>query len=282
MDDINSKLKNLNDMVNKARKRQLSWREVWEEVRVTRTWLKETRFPTKSQKDEAIIRLHEFTEGLKRDREESLERQDKFKESSKNILADIVKELYWMEPRGFLDGLGDSIGGIAAGIGGGIAVIPLLPFFPHSALTSATASRESIGDGTTREELDRRNEAKNEAWNIFNSNKGNMTKEDADTAYHALTAAKADLDHSWDERKRALGEQREASIEKAKDFICKSENTISKIEDNIHDLECKIREGGSQKHIERLEGWIDEHQEKISHIREQVRSAEERIDKWSH
>ena len=60
--------------------------------------------------------------------------------------------------------------------------------------------------------------------------------------------------------------------------IQNSENFISRLEEQIRDLEDKAANARTDDFADKVRGWIDEKEEKISEVRGQIRNWEDKID----
>ena len=131
---------------------------------------------------------------------------------------------------------------------------------PHEALNEIKAVQKDLHEAFLyRNRRDQIHGILSKAWDVAIS-KINAIREEKKRKYL-----------EWKERT-------ESNIERWEKNIQNSENFISRLEEQIRDLEDKAANARTDDFADKVRGWIDEKEEKISEVRGQIRNWEDKID----
>lgn len=135
-----------------------------------------------------------------------------------------------------------------------------------------------------------------EGWQLLSDYKEEMLGKDKKEAFDALNDAKERLDDAWERwksakqsAKEARQQQRQANreafesrvgdrIDKLKERLDRLYSALSHREANLDKLRDMRDSARSDEHRYRVEGWIDEEEDKIAGIRSKIRDVESWLD----
>jgi hypothetical protein len=278
------------------------WKALWALVGEIGSGFKETRYPTKEDKDKAWTRFQELvartrarSEEVKTRVTESQRKWERCKERSRRTRNDVQSIARSSRPTTLRErALSDVI---------------LLPL---------TLIRRIIEDLVGINDLDRLEEIRHElvkcneklleAWNEFNEHKRDLLPGDKNETFQSLQEAREKLNEGWrqwkeaknalynkrhqeweqrqrerearrverEEKHRLFVERVEANIEKLEDKLSNSKSALERQEAHLDDLQSKYLEAWSDGFRETCTGWIEEAETRIASIKEHI----ERLEGW--
>jgi DNA repair exonuclease SbcCD ATPase subunit len=234
------------------------WEEFFEKFKELQEDFKTVRYPTKVERDNAWDTFFRL-------RNEAYElRQKEFVSRSEQHRKELSRMLGGLET--------DFVDGLIAGL-------------------------DPDGQRNLRERMKGYGAELRDAMKHFNGIKFEMTKEDRSTVQEWISEIKYNHDGFWGEvnlvnaerreirearqkefeEKRDMAKQRiEENIEKNEEKLEKAKDALSRFEANRDNLEDRISGAYTDSHKEKLEGYLDETNDKISDIENQI----ERLDRW--
>jgi hypothetical protein len=268
------------------------WKELWALAKQIGSGFKETRYPSKADKDDAWNKFQELREQASARSGEDRARIEKQKQEWEG------RQERSSQARSIVEGKAAQtrpLSGIEQAIGG----IILAPILLVDAILRDILGLEQLDQ--VKEELLSCNAKMREAWDLFGKHKSDLLPGDKSKTYEALFAAQERLNQAWadwksrnnllfearrEERKR---KQREYE-EKHQQFVERVEANISKLEGKLESAKTaldrqethldKLRDDYSNawndKFRERCSEWIEQGEEKISDIKEHI----DRLETW--
>lgn len=292
----------LEQLVEEANPRKGYWGELWSLVRQTGAGFKETRYPTRDDKDRAWDRYQDLVERARARSEENKKRLE-------------LNEREWKKRQVNSESLRDQIQGKAASsrpltdFERGLGDIFLFPIKMAEAILSQLLGLKTPSElEEIRQELLACNRTLQDAWKTFNDRRSELLPGDRKQAYESLQKARQRLDEAWEQwkaKKSALHEQKqrewverqrlreerreekerkhrhfvakvEAHIEELQGKLAKAESALEHQERHLSDLRSQYYSAWSDSFKERCSGWIDESEERIGSIREHI----DRLEGW--
>jgi hypothetical protein len=268
------------------------WKELWALAKQIGSGFKETRYPTKSDKDDAWNRFQELREQASARSDEDRTRIEKQKqewegrqERSSQARSKVEGRAAQTRP---LSGIEQAIGGII-----------LAPILLVDAILRDILGLEQLDQ--VKEELLSCNAKMWEAWDLFSQHKNDLLPGDKSKTYETLFAAQERLNQAWADwksRNNLLFEaRREERKRKQREYEEKHQRFVERVEANISKLEGKLESAKAaldrqethldklrddysnawnDKFRERCSEWIEQGEEKISDIKEHI----ERLETW--
>lgn len=250
--------------------------EVWGQIRTIGGSFKDTRYPTKVEKDEAWERFQGIVESIKQAQGAQQQRRADF-----DLRSGAHKErILWHARRarpvtGFIADLLDAGQDMVDGV-----IDALLPS------TGAYDKKKA--------ELQAFEAELREAWDYFNQYKQAMTGEHKREVFEELQEVRGALDSAWgewkeakhrawearqrafEERQSAWRERVETNIRKLRGDLNKAYSALERCEANLRRNEEKRDSAWNDDFRVRVEGWIEEDQERIRDIRASI----DRLEGW--
>ncbi|MBU1083170.1 hypothetical protein KKE14_01910 [Patescibacteria group bacterium] len=279
---INSLRGDLNYTLGESKK---NWRNIWDRIKVIGASFKETRYPTRDEKDSAWARFQSIVDDVKNAQDEDRRKWKDKEQSSGSYKSQILSCVQQSKSSGVVGELAYS--------GLGLNII-------ESAINQIGGAAE---DDHGKAELVDASSALKRGWDLLSSHKNEMTGRDKQEVFQALNDAQSQLDQAWTSYKRSQQSAHEARQrawkEKQHDWekkqqswrqrvegnIRKNENRLNtlhemldKTESHISDLENSIDSDSSQNYTDRVEGWIDEGRDKLRSLNDQINRVEGWID----
>jgi hypothetical protein len=270
------------------------WKELWALAKQIGSGFKETRYPTKADKDDAWNKFQELREQASARSEEDRARIEKQKQE-------------WEERQERSSQARSKVEGKAAqtrplsGIEHAIGDIILAPLLLAEAILRDILGLEQLDQ--IKEELLSCNAKMREAWELFNRHKNDLLPGDKSKTYKALIEAQERLNQAWSDWKSRNNRFYEAKQEerkrKQREYEEKHQHFVERVEANIRKLEGRL-EGAKaaldrqETHLkklrddhdnawndsfrERCSGWIDECEERITSINADIGRLETWLD----
>ena len=246
-----------------------NWGDIWERIREVGGAFKETRYPTRHEKDCAWSLFQSVVERVKNAQSEEQQKWENKRQSSIIHKNKILSCIY--RPNALSGGISDLI---------------------------IAASRDELVDASS---------ALKYGWTLLGSYKDEMLGRDKQECFQALSDAQSKLNQAWDhyksakqsaheaqqraweekqrvyeEKQRAYEEKHQAWQQRVEDNIGKLESRLDKLNDirrskesHISELQGNISYGNcSDNYRDRVEGWIDEEEGKLRDIDEQISQVE--------
>ena len=238
------------------------WSEIWSLVKEINSDFRASRYPTRSDKDQAWSRFQGLVANAKERSEENKARIEKNRleweqrqEKSKFAREEVQSHASTAMPLSeFEQSMADII------------------FFPAKLIAEVLLGLVGINTLSAleekRQELLACNEALQEAWHVFNEQKGDMLPGDRNQAYESLQKAREQLNeawsrwketnaslwgqrhHEWEERQRAW-EARQTERERNHYlFVEKVDANIAKLEGNLTRAEGALQK--QEAHLEKI------------------------------
>lgn len=290
--DIEALLDSLENLIDEAERNNKKWKEVWSEIKNISQAFKGSQFPTPKDRQAAWNRFQSIIANVKASQERAREEFARRVSESESHLERIRALARKATPSSGLDDVFVAIftGGLSIAISQTLEAI-LGPFDER------------------KSELIACNKAMKEGWESLSKNKGQMLGKDKQEAFETLTRASESLSAAWDEWKRAqrtASEQyhaerqaawearqarrreniarREAWEERMRENISNLEDRLDKLESalerrqrNLSKLEGMRDSAWSDNYRDRVDGWIDEENDRISNIEAAIRQVSEWI-----
>ena len=291
LDDLIEQLK---EAVEEGDPQKGYWKELWALVKRIGAGFKGTRYPSNEDKNKAWSRFRELREQAsarsESDRarvEEQKKEWEKRKEQSLKTRCKVEGKSTQARPLSSLER--------------GVGNIILAPLLLVEAILRDIFGLEKLDQ--IKEELLNCNAKMREAWELFNTHKGDLLPGDKAQTYKSLIAAQERLDRAWADWKARNNEFYEANREvwkrKQREYEEKHQQFVERVEANISKLESRL--GKAKTALERQEAnldklrddyanawsdgfrercseWIDECEEKISDIKADIDKVETWID----
>jgi len=293
--DLDELIDQLNALVHQDHPEKGYWKEVWTLIKRIGGSFKETRYPTKNDKDSAWERFQELCRSAKERSEanqaETERRNREWKE--KTYRSGSAR-------RRIEVAAGSAIP--ASGLDRAIGEMIFLP------LTLVRRVVDALLDPSGNSQFD---EAKSEllacnatlrrAWALFKENSRDLLPGDRAKCFEVLIDAQSRLDEAWRdfkssqdrfyserraakaaknlERERRTEEFRRrvaANIEKIEANIEKAENALERQKDHLNKLRDDYSNAWNDNFRERCSDWIDEARGKISNIESSI----EQMNEW--
>ena len=280
--ELDEYITRLESSVRKTDGDRPQFRSIWDEIKKIGTYFKETRYPSKEQRQAAWLRFQASVDMLK-------DFQDKYftkikqqtKEESENYKYKILAKAEAATPSNY----GDLIYGLIPPLG-------LAKMVWDKLLPGPPIDEE-------KEQLERCSAQLKAGWRLMSEHKADMTKADKDEAFQSLKKAEERLQQAWDHWKSSRNEVREAKREaweakqeerrtKRDDFekrlkenirrneekLEKANDALTRKEQHVEDLQDQARSAWSDGYRSRVEGWIAEEEDRISDIKANAREVE--------
>ncbi|HUM77813.1 MAG TPA: hypothetical protein PLP43_05255 [Methanoculleus sp.] len=289
--EIKGLLDSLERLIGEAERRNRTWKEVWNEIKSINQAFKGSKFPTVRKRQAAWDRFQTIIAEVKASQERAKEEFTARVSESNSHLSEILSLARRATPSSESDDV------FLALITGGLSIVItqvldaiLGPFDDRK--FELIACSKTMGEG----------------WAYLSRNKGRMSGRDKQEAFEALTRASEALNVAWDEWKRARSavieryhaekqaawETRQArrreAIAKKEAWEERTRENIANLTDRLDSLESaldrrqrnlsKLEEmrdsAWSDSYRDRVEGWIDEENERISDIQSTI----DRVKGW--
>ncbi len=275
---LNELIDSLDGSVNSAGPFKTKWRPIWEDIKEIGAAFKETRYPTKEERQEKWQRFQALVQKVKKHQAEEEKKWEERSYSSKQHKNEIFACARAATPAGPLADLVNSI--------------VSLPALPVKAALDAILPSGEIDE--KHEELKACSEKLEQGWGLLSEYKLEMTGHDKKEAFDALKDAQENLNgawaqwkkvksQAWEAHKEHFQEKREAfkdrvreRIENLKERLEHEYSKLAKAEAHLDKLRDDRDSAWNDDFRERVEGWIEEEEER----REQVKEKITRIEGW--
>lgn len=275
---LNQLIDSLEDSVNSADPFKTKWRPIWEDIKEISAAFKETGYPTKEERQEKWQHFQSVVQKVKKLQAEEREKWEEKAYSSKQHKNEILACAEAATPAGPLADLVFSI-----------VTLPALPI--KAALNTILPGGEL---DEKYEELKACSRKLQQGWALFSEYKHEMTGRDKKEVFEELRKAQESLNAAWDNWKKVKSEAREAraehfrakrqayedkvreGIENLKGRLEKLYGALSRSESHLGELKDKRDSAWSDSFRERVEGWIDEEEDRRANIKEKI----DRIEGW--
>lgn len=288
--ELGAQIRKLSSAVPEQNAHGTDWKAVWAMIRSIGSSFKDTRFPSKEERELAWKQFQTIVSRVKALQTEYFEGQDLlYKESGR--LKDKICEMASNATPSTLDDLGNILVPIAVPVN--IAMDSVFGPSDHAKARLEGYSREL-----------------REVWGFFSANKGSMRGADKGVAYAALSKAQERLDYEWEKWKRERGrlhksqvsqraarqeawtarqrewEQKQAQwrsnqvayIERLEQGREKLASALERRTSHLDDLREKRSSAKSEEHRNRVDAWIDEERDRIADIRSKLNELDGKID----
>lgn len=255
------------------------WGDVWAEIKGINQTFRNTRFPSRRDREDLWMRYQEVIERVKASQQRARDAIEERVRTSERHLAEIRSHCRGAEPP---SDFADMIIAIAtAGM----------------SLLIKGALEAILGPWDEKKlDLQRCSESLKAGWTHIKQYKSEMFRSHKDEAFEMLRDVQDKLDAAWEEwrtgRQRAIDEyreekrsKREAWEQKMHDNVAKLEERLSRLEgviehkrSHLRDLEDKRDSAHNDGFRERVEGWISAEEEKISDIEDEIGKVRGWID----
>lgn len=245
---------------------QPDYEAAWALIKEIGGAFKRVRYPTKAEKDQAWQRFQGIVEQVKQG--QRVERDQRSAVSSTHL-----DRILWHAERARpVRGLIADMIDLGAGLAGDILTLGLLD-------TSAFDEK--------KDELKALSAELREGWTYFTEHKTEMLGRDKAAAFERLKEVQEILDAEWEEWKRAKSAhheakqsqwraKQEAHIEDLEGRLQKAYGALERRERHLDKLHSDRANAWSDDFIDRVEGWIDEEEDRISDIKASI----ERLEGW--
>lgn len=239
----------LEDLCGLAVSGHRRWGEVWEHVRTIGQAFKETRYPTRADKDDAWAHFQRVVDDIKvRERWQRHETETLSSQHRDEVLRHAYQARTCYEEHPFVD--------------------MLLP---------------RLND--RREELQAASRHLREAWNQWSERKGEMLGRDRKEVFAELRQIQDGLDLCWDEYRKARSEARyahadrvEERIEKLKERLSEQYDRKDKCEQNISKLKDMLYNARGDAFRDKVDGWLRDAEDRLRSIEDKIANLERWLD----
>jgi hypothetical protein len=284
--EIEALLDSLETLFEEAEGKRDKWKDVWNEVKSIGQTFKESRFPTVQDRQAAWNRFQYIIANVKACQERA---KEIFEERVRESKYHLEKILYSYAERATPSSesadaiLAICTGGLSILIKAGIEAI-LGPFDErklelqkcNEALKEGWAylsqnKAEMLGKHKKEafEALNKTSEALHEAWYIWKS-----ARREAIEQYHAekqaAWEARQAKREAWIAKKEAWEERMKENISKLEHRIDQLENVLDRRQSNLSKLEDMRDSAWSDSYSDRVNGWIDEENDRIRDIERKI------------
>ncbi len=277
-DRLNQLIEALEDAVDSANPLKTKWRPIWEQIKRISVAFKDTRYPTRNERQERCNHFQSLVQKVKKMQAEERDKWDEKSHVSKRHKDEILSCAAAATPSGPLSDF--------------IFSLVTLPVLPVKAALNAILPGGEIDE--KHEELKSYSRKLREGWDLISEHKDEMTGHDKKEAFQALKEAQESLNAAWESWKQSKSQTKKAWDEhfraKREDFEDRVRNRIathkesleklysvlSKCEAHLDDLRSQRGSAWSDSFRDRVEGWMDEERDRIESIKEKIA----RIEGW--
>jgi len=272
--ELDRRISKLNDHYHQAKSNTRGWKELWSEIKEIGANFKGVRYPSKEERNEAWERFQGIIDSVKEAQDEERGKWDKKADRSSQLKDQILRlGEQGRPPNSFESAIGELI------------------IAPFELLAEAVVDIATLG--LLRIEIDKEKVALkayssnlHKAWNEFKARKDEMLGKDKHEVFETLREIQDELDAAWEawkktndwyyEANRSAHKGRiEASIEKLESRLENLYSILSKKESHVSDLEDKRDSAWNDDFRERVQGWIEEENDKIGDIKNQISQVED-------
>ncbi len=270
LDGLISKLENHS---RQAARRERPWSEVWNEIKDIGASFKEVPFPSKEARNAAWEKFQEIIDSVRGAQAEERNQWERNAENSARFRNQIITQGEYGRPPNSLESL--------------IADLIIAPFelIAEAVVDIATLGLLQGKIDHEKEALKAYSSNLHKAWDQFKEHKDEMLGKDKHEVFQTLRQIQDELDAAWGAWKK-LNDQYyqakqgvhrgriEASIEKLESRLENLYSILSKKEAHLSELEDKRDSAWNDDFRDRVQGWIDEEENRISDVKEQITQVE--------
>jgi hypothetical protein len=266
-------ISSLERSVNSAEPFKTKWKPIWEQIKEISSAFKDTRYPSKEGRQRRWEHFQNLVQEVKAVQAKEQEQWEERSNSSESYKDRIIACAEAAKPAG---ALGDFIVSLVS-----LPVRPIMAMLP--------------GDYDEKhEELKACSKSLKEGWQLISRHKNEMTGRHKKEAFESLKAAQESLNAAWEKWKEGKAQAKAARddyfrskretfqskvrerIETHKERLEKLYSVLSKCEAHLDSLRDQRNSAWSDSFRDRVEGWIDEEEDRISSIKEKI----DRIEGW--
>lgn len=270
---IDQLILSLERSVNSAEPFKTKWKPVWAQIKEISSVFKNTHYPTKEERQRRWEHFQNLVHKVKDFQSKEQEKWAEKSNSSERYKNKIIACAQAAKPAG---AIGDFILSLVT-----LPVRPIIAMLP--------------GDYDEKhEELKACSKSLKEGWQLISTYKNEMTGRDKKEVFDALKDAQESLNAAWEKWKEGKAQARAARadyfrskresfqdkirerIETHKERLEKLYSVLSKCETHLDNLRDQRNSAWSDSFRDRVEGWIDEEENRISSIKEKI----DRIEGW--
>ncbi len=245
---------------------QADYESAWDLIKEIGGAFKRARYPTKADKDQAWQQFQDIVDQVKRG-------QQTQRDQRSAVSATHLDRVLWHAERARpVRGIIADLIDIGTSLAGNMLTLGLL---------------DSSAFDDKKEELKALSAELREGWTYFTEHKTEILGRDKATAFERLKEVQEILDTEWEEWKRAKSAhheakqsqwraKQEAHIEDLEVRLQKAYGALERRERHLDKLHTDRANAWSDDFIGRIEGWIDEEEDRISDIKAQI----ERLEGW--
>lgn len=245
--DIDSLVTDLDTIRDMAIRGHRRWTEVWDQIRLIGRSFKQTRYPTKSDKDNAWNRFQRVVTDIKQQQSHQRDEGKTFSSQHRaNIFYDAHMARAWFTEHPIID------------------MIIWSSLERHTELQAASRNMQA-------------------AWTYFTKYKNDMTIKDKKEVFAELRRIQDCLDSYWKEHKRAREQDRgdravqiEVRIQKHNDKLSRLYDAQHRTESNIEKLKNMLSTAQSDEFRDTVSGWLVEAEDKLNDISTSI----EKVQGW--
>jgi hypothetical protein len=247
---------------------QPDYEAAWDLIKEVGGSFKGTRYPTKREKDAAWSRFQAAVDQVKAGQRAGHERRSAVSSTHCDRILWHVERA--RPARGIVLDLIEATAGTAA-----------------SLLTAGLLDTSAFDD--TKDELKALSAELQEGWDYLTKHKAEILGRDKARAFEGLKEVQDILDREWEEWKRSKSAQfeakqsrwrakQEAHIEDLRGRLENAYGALERRERHLEKLHDDRANAWSDSFIERIEGWIDEEEERIADIKASIKRFEEWLE----
>ncbi len=277
-DQLNRLIDGLETAVDSAKPFKTKWHPIWEEIKQISAGFKQVRYPSKQERQEKWEHFQTLVQEVKALQSEEQDKWEQKSYTSTQHKNEILSFANAATPAGPLSDF--------------IISLVTLPARPILAALDALLPGGEYDE--KHHELKACSSKLHQGWDLFAKYKDEMTGRDKKEVFQALKDAQDSLNDAWENWKRAKSQAREARadhfrakreafqsgvrdrIENLKERLEKSYSILSKCESHLDELRDKRDSAWNDSFRDRVEGWIDEEEDRIASIKEKI----DRIEGW--
>ncbi len=267
----------LEEMVDAARPFRTRWKPMRDTIRQTSSAFKAVRYPTQDEKQAAWDRFQALVQRFRAIQAEEQQSWDQVARRSAELKQEIVTCASEATPP---SGLEEAIG-----------TLVMAPFQLVGRMINAVLPGPPVDE--TRQMLEYCSRKLKDGWRLLSEHKEEMLGRDKKEAFEALRQAQDRLNDAWERWKGARTEAQEAAREAHR---ARHEAWQDRVRGNVEKLEQRLdrlydavsRREAHRDHLleqrdsawsegfrERVEGWIEEEEERIRDIRAKIAQVED-------
>jgi hypothetical protein len=253
-----------------------AFRECWPLVKTIGQAFRDTRYPTRQEKDLEWSRFQATVADLKSRQDEYWDKRNRRSEEYRRALLLLADASSPDENRFFL-ALNEQAHGVIGGLVDAGLWMATLGFLKPEPTDPRLETLKSLSSNNKK------------AWEKFKEEQKNLNREHHQEVFERLKEVSAELDNAWrefkgqrqveyEERKGKRNQQTSAFLERLESRLANQKAYLEKKESELSDLKEKQENARGESYRDRVGEWIEQCESKISEVETDIRQLEEKID----